>query len=210
MTTASDTGGAPNTQAAGQDGANGKPADGSGNGADPNANPQGDGKGAAGADGGKPAGSGDQAPGEYKFTAPDGVTLDEARLGEFTTIAKELKLPQDSAQKLVDIAVRMQQSAAEAAVQQASDWAEEVKADKDLGGDKLAESTAVAMKAIELGPPGLKDLLNNTGLGNHPLLFKWAHAVGKALSEDKPPMSEGAGGPSKSAAEILYGASAKT
>lgn len=132
----------------------------------------------------------------YEFKAPDGIELDKARVAEFTAIAKELKLPADAAQKVVDLAIQAEVKRAEAHATQVADWAAEVKADKVLGGDKLAESTAIAMKAIDLGPPELKDLLNSSGLGNHPAVFKWAHAVGKALSEDtfkagQPPTATG-------------------
>lgn len=147
------------------------------------------------AEGVKPEGEGTaattQAPAQqaaaevtYEFKAPEGMELDKARLDEFTAIAKELKLPADAAQKVVDLAIKAETARAEAHVAQVAEWAAAVKADKDLGGDKLQESVAIAMKAIDLGPPELKELLNTSGLGNHPAVFKWAHAVGKALSED--------------------------
>lgn len=129
---------------------------------------------------GKPAES-DNAPADYKFEAPEGVTLDEGDLAKFTEIAKELKLPQDQASKLVGLAIAREQARAEAFANQVQAWADEVKADKELGTD---ENLAVARKAIDLGPPELKELLNSSGLGNHPAVVRWAYAVGKALSED--------------------------
>lgn len=129
---------------------------------------------------GKPAESNDAAI-DYKFEAPEGVTLDEGDLAKFTEIAKELKLPQDQASKLVGLAIAREQARAEAFVKQVQTWADEVKADKELG---TPEALAVAQKAVELGPPELKDLLVSTGMGNHPLVVRWAYAVGKALSED--------------------------
>ena len=54
-------------------------------------------------------------PIEYEdFTTPEGVTLDEEVLGEFKGIAKELGLPQDKAQKFVDMATQLQQKQADA------------------------------------------------------------------------------------------------
>lgn len=146
---------------------------------------------------------------DYKFEVPEGVTLDEARTTEFVAIAKELKLPKESAQKVVDLAVKHEQARAEAHVAQVGEWAAAVKADKDLGGDKLGESRAVAKKAIDLGPPELKQFLNDTGLGNHPAIFRWAHAVGKAMSEDNFVQGTKApAGPVKSQADRLYPSSA--
>lgn len=140
-----------------------------------------------GGEGAKPAGEGTQAPAEvvYEFTAPEGIELDKASTDEFVAIAKELKLPKDAAQKVVDLAVKREVANREAHKTMVNGWAETVKADKELGGDKLEASMATAKKAIDLGPPELKELLNNSGLGNHPAVFKWAHAVGKALSEDR-------------------------
>lgn len=119
---------------------------------------------------------------DYAFETPEGVTLNEGDLKDFTTIAKELKLPKDAAQKVVNLAIARETARAEAHATQVSKWADEVKADKELGTD---ENLAMARKAIDLGPPELKDLLNSSGLGNHPAVVRWAFAVGKALSEDK-------------------------
>ncbi len=141
-----------------------------------------------GAEGAKPAeGEGKQGADEvtYEFTAPEGVTLDKASTDEFVAIAKELKLPKEAAQKVVDIAVKREQALINTRNTMVNDWAEQVKADKDLGGDKLQETLATASKAIALGPPELKELLNTSGIGNHPAVVKWAYAIGKALSEDR-------------------------
>lgn len=121
----------------------------------------------------------------YEFKAPDGVELDKDATTAFTAIAKDLKLAPDAAQKVVDIAVGMQQRAVEAHTKQVAEWADQVKADKELGGDKLPQTLATAQKAMALGPPELKQLLNDSGLGNHPAMVRFMHAVGKALSEDR-------------------------
>jgi hypothetical protein len=121
---------------------------------------------------------------DYTFELPEGVELDAKSMDEFKAMAKELKLPKEAAQKMVDLAAQREQSRIETHAKTVADWAESVKADKEIGGDKLAANLAVARKALELGPPELKDLLNASGLGNHPAVVKWALAVGKALSED--------------------------
>lgn len=151
---------------------------------------------------GKPGESKDAVV-DYKFDTPEGVTLDEGDLKQFTQIAKELKLPQDQASKLVGLAIAREQARAEAFVKQVQTWADEVKADKELGTD---ESIATAKKAIDLGPPELKELLNSTGLGNHPVVVRWALSVGKALSEDKfIAGKDGGNAQPKTLEERLYG-----
>ena len=147
---------------------------------------------------------------EYAFTTPEGVeSLDPKRLEAFTALAKELKLPADAAQRVVDMAAAEAKAAADAHVTLVQSWADAVKADKVLGGDNLTASSVIARKAIDLGPPELKALLNSTGLGNHPAVFKWAHAVGMALSEDTFRTSNSAhSAPPGSIATRLYGAQA--
>lgn len=139
------------------------------------------------AEGAKPAGESTETTAEvvYEFTAPEGIELDKASTDEFTAIAKELKLSKADAQRVVDLAVKRESERMDTHRKTVSDWADQVKADKELGGDKLDETMATAKKAIDLGPPELKELLNNSGIGNHPAVVKWAYTVGKALSEDR-------------------------
>lgn len=146
----------------------------------------------------------DEAPTEYAFTAPEGVELDADQTAQFTAIAKELKLPAEAAQKIVDLATKAEVARVAAFTATVQGWAAEVKADPVLGGDKLEESLAVAKRAIDLGPPELKALLQSTGMGNHPAVFKWAHTVGKALSPDKFVQGGNAPAGNKSAEHVLY------
>jgi hypothetical protein len=126
-----------------------------------------------------------EVPESYDLQMPEGVELDKAAADEFTAIAKELKLDQTAAQKLADIGAKMAQRQVEAHAKLVETWTEQVKTDKDLGGDKLDENLGIARKAIDtFGSPELKELLNSTGLGNHPEVVKLAFKVGKAISED--------------------------
>ena len=147
---------------------------------------------------------------KYEFKMPEGVEADEKTLADFTKVAKELKLSPENAQKLVDIRSAAVTAAKEQHAATVQGWADAVKADKELGGDKLQETLATAKKAIDLGPPELKELLNDSGLGNHPAVVKWAHAIGKALSEDS--FKAGSTKPAEKTdtASVLYGSSSKT
>lgn len=147
---------------------------------------------------------------KYDFKMPEGVEPDEKSLAEFTKFAKELKLSPESAQKLVDLRSAAVVAAKEQHTATVKGWADEVKADKELGGDKLQETLAVAKKAIDLGPPELKELLETSGMGNHPAVVKWAHAVGKALSEDAIRSGNTAPAQERSTASVLYGSTPKT
>ncbi|MFV8981149.1 peptidase [Serratia fonticola] len=144
-------------------------------------------------------------PEKYEFKAPEGVEqLDPQALAVFEPIAKELGLSQEQAQKLVDIYPQIQQQQAEVWSKQVIDWGEQVKADKEIGGDKLTASVGQAQKALDqFGTPALRDYLHTSGLGNHPELVRAFAKVGKMMSEDKIIMPNQGG--QRSAADILYG-----
>lgn len=125
-------------------------------------------------------------PESYEFAMPEGVQLDKAAADEFTAIAKELKLDQATAQKVADVGAKMAQRQAEAHANLVESWVEQVKTDKEIGGDKLNENLAVARKALDsFGSPELRELLNSTGVGNHPAVIKAFYKMGKAVSEDR-------------------------
>lgn len=167
------------------------------------------------ADGDKPAEKPDDkeqkqegAPEKYEFTAGEGVELDTEALKDFEPVARDLNLTNEQAQKLVDaypkILAGVQQRQAEAWQAQTEQWAADVKADKEIGGDKLTANLSAAQRALDLfGTPELKTYLNDTGLGNHPDLVKAFVKIGKAMSEDG--MVDGSNQGQRSAAEVLYG-----
>ncbi|HBR7812468.1 TPA: peptidase [Klebsiella pneumoniae] len=148
------------------------------------------------------------APEKYEFQAGEGFELDAEALKDFEPVARELNLTNEQAQKLVEaypkILAGVQQRQADAWQAQTEEWAATVKADKEIGGDKLTANLGVAQRALDtFGTPELKEYLNGTGLGNHPELVKAFIKVGKAMSEDG--MVTGKESGQRSAAEVLYG-----
>lgn len=130
------------------------------------------------------------APEEYaNFEVPEGVTLDQEVLGEFKALGKELNLPQAQAQKVADLGVQLAQkwAAAQTANVEAlqAEWLETTKADKDFGGEKLAATLADGKKALDAyGTDALREVLNQTKLGNHPEVIRFFAKVGQTLNED--------------------------
>lgn len=160
----------------------------------------------------------DGAPEKYEFKFDDGIIVDETILGEFADFAKEKGLNQEDAQKIADFGPKIAQHIAEKQMAQMEEttnaWANEMKTDKEIGGDKLDENLAVAKKALDtLGTPELSKLLGRfdaeenpggTGFGNHPEVIRFFHKVGTSLGEDK---FIGGGGTNKgtaSAESVLY------
>lgn len=150
----------------------------------------------------------DGAPEAYEFKAAEGAELDTEALKDFEPVARELNLTNEQAQKLVDaypkILAGVQQRQADSWQATTEQWAADVKADKEIGGDKLTGNLSAAQRALDqFGTPELKEYLNTTGLGNHPDLVKTFVKIGKAMSEDG--MVSGKETGQRSAAEVLYG-----
>lgn len=129
------------------------------------------------------------APEAYEFAMPEGFELNKEVAGEFESYARELNLPQDKAQAVVDMGVKLMQSAqakqAEAFEQTQQQWRSEVVNDKEIGGQALAENLGYAAKVLDTFAPDLRAVLDETGLGNHPAFVKAFVKIGKAISEDR-------------------------
>lgn len=155
-----------------------------------------------------------KAPEKYEdFKLPEGTEVDTELMGEFTTLAKDLNLTQEQAQKLAElggkIALKANGPGEEAIIEQAKGvWGKEVLADKELGGDKLAENLSVAKKTLDtFGTPALTELLNKSGMGNHPEVIRLFLKVGKQISDDKVLVSGNRAPSPQNHADKLYGSS---
>ena len=151
------------------------------------------------------AGGGDQQEVAYTdFQLPEGVTLDSALLEQAAPIFKELGLSKEQAQKLVDIQVKQAQSQTDAFNQQLETWRTSAKNDKEYGGDGFDQNIALARSALnKVGTPELKQLLNDSGVGDHPEIIRLMVRVGKMTAEDNPTKGKPAAVKQDNAA-ILY------
>ncbi len=146
------------------------------------------------------------APEKYEFTQPDGQQFDSAVLAAYSEIAKELKLPQAHAQKVIDkVAPVIQARQAEHLAQVKQDWAAAATIDKEFGGDNLQINMSAAKKALDaFGTPELKGLLEETGLGNHPEVIRMFYRAGKAIQQDTVVMGAVSNSASPSIEHRLY------
>lgn len=176
----------------------------------------------------KPDAEGDKpsligAPEEYDattFTLPEGVEFD----GELFDLVKDdlkgLDLSQEGAGKIVGlfaekivpkIAERTEARMAEMGQEISAQFAKDLQADPVVGGVKLKEAQAYAAKAMTAALPDaaqraeFSKFLNESGMGNHPLLMRVIAAGGRAMGEATTP----AGGvvAEKSVAQKFYGRS---
>ena len=129
------------------------------------------------------------APEKYEFNAkvadaPD--ELDPEVLTAFGEVAKELNLPQEAAQKVLDkVAPVIQAKQAKVLEEVKAGWVSDSQADKEFGGENLNDNLEVAKSALDaFGNQALKSLLVETGFGNHPEIIRFMYRAGKAISED--------------------------
>jgi hypothetical protein len=145
------------------------------------------------------------APEEIKVKFAEGVSFEQSRVEQFTKLAKEIGLKSEGAQKIADFYSEMVKGAAEEQVAITTKWAEEAKADKEVGGAAFDQNLAVAKKALDrVGSPALKELLARSGLGNHVEVIRLFAKIGKSISEDRLPGADPAAGGEPSLEQQLH------
>jgi len=127
------------------------------------------------------------APESYEFKAAEGRELDSDVTSAFTEVARELNMPQDEAQKVIDkMAPVLEARTAKMLEAATAEWGNAAKTDKEFGGDKFDESLATATAFLkQFGTPEMSQLLHQSGLGNHPEVIRLFYRAGKSISQDK-------------------------
>jgi len=173
---------------------------------EPKAEPKASAEGAAakGAEGGQPV----VKPIELKL--PEGSLLEAGAVERVKTLAKERGLSQEQAQELLDREHQVLASYAEGQkatlTKTMNAWVEELKGDKEVGGEKFKESSELAKRVIRrFGTEAFLKDLNESGFGNHPELVRTFVRIGKAMSADSWVTPGAMPAPKKSLAEALYG-----
>ena len=152
------------------------------------------------------------APEKYAdFTAPEGQEIGSDVAAEIGTLAKELDLSQDKAQKVFDTAAKLAAKGVEAQVaaitSTRADWVSQVKADKEFAAGPGLDANLATAKAAMLATtnPQFQMLLARSGLGDHPDVIRHFLKIAPAFSEDKHvPGGKAPAGDSKSAEKVLY------
>lgn len=126
---------------------------------------------------------GDQIPEKYELKA-DGY--DEKVVSAFVELAKELKLPQEGAQKMLDkLAETVNQRDAERIEAIHEEWQKASKEDKEFGGEKFEENLSVAKAAYQkLATDELKAFMDESQIGSHPEVIRLFYRIGKQISDD--------------------------
>jgi hypothetical protein len=142
---------------------------------------------------GKKAKAEDEEKIVYDLRLPKETQLQESTLDETEQFAKEHKLNQEVAQKLVDVQSKAVDGYVAQVQQQWVDitegWSADIAKNKEVGGRKLKENQTLANRLLEkYAPEGFMEDLGSSGYGNHSGLFVTLVRIAKdVLGEDKIP-----------------------
>lgn len=141
---------------------------------------------------------------------PEGFEVVDEIRDKFLDVINDREMSaNDRANALIELQAETIRQASEriseAWTQQRKAWVEEVKADPEIGGDKLEPTMGKISKLLnEFGDPNLREqVFDITGAGDHPLMIKFLAKVADALSEGTP-VSGDAGGDKLTLAERMY------
>lgn len=149
---------------------------------------------------------------------PEGVEIDREALEAVAPVAKELNLSNEGLSKIAGVYAEKVLPAVVANVESEmhrqiaathSEWANQatqlVQEDPAFEGKKLPEVKSVAAKALDrFGGAEFRKFLDESGLGNHPSMMKFAYLAGSSIAEDTFERG-GATTTPKSSVEKFYG-----
>lgn len=141
------------------------------------------------------------------FTLPENSLVSPTTLEIFKQQAAEAKLPLQALQKWVEQEeVRLQQEAQQQAQDRQTQRDTWVQQTQTLLGEKWQEEVSRAVHAADVfGGPELRQLLEETGLGNHPAIVRTFAQVGKRIAEDISATGAQGASSDKTFTQALYG-----
>lgn len=130
-----------------------------------------------------------QEPIQYDFTEAIGENpIDEARATEFSELLRAANVPQEHANAIAAYGIKYAQDAVAAMQQQRVEteqqWGQQTREalGKDL--DATVQKAGVAVERLEKDIPNIRELLNESGVGNRVEFVKAFAMLGELLSED--------------------------
>jgi hypothetical protein len=142
------------------------------------------------------------------FKLPEGFTLDEPVMKDFTDVMNKEMTRAERGQALIDLYAKAVNSASEKGSQEFANlqkqWVDQVKADSTYGGTALPETQRSIGRVLEeFGDAEVKYAFDVTGAGNHPAVVKMLAKIGKALGEGQMRSGNPAGAP-RDHASIMF------
>lgn len=162
------------------------------------------------------------APEAYDVKAPEGMTFDKDVFEAIAPDLKDMDLSNVAAQKLTDLyagkvvpllekrgAERAEAAQLERAGVIRKEWADTARADPEIGGANFEQTVDACAQVwnrfgIKQGE-GIRQLLDESGLGNHPDMLRFLSRVSKGTGEGQFVPSDGAGADNRPIWDRIYG-----
>lgn len=123
-------------------------------------------------------------PDKYEFKLQDGLELTPELEADFTAIAKEAKLTQEQASKLIDLHSKVVLDVMHKQEEIVDGWTAECQKQGLISRENIA---AAKLAVNTFGGGEAMQVLVNTGVANHPAIQKMLQKIGGLLMEDQPP-----------------------
>jgi len=121
-----------------------------------------------------------ESPDGYEFSTPEGFS--EEDLQEFRQFAHDTGMTQDQANRAMEHSIKIQRAAEQNKLEAEANAIGTLKTE---WGDNFETNAKMATDAVaRFGGDELKAFLNESRLGNNPLLIKMFHKIAVAISED--------------------------
>lgn len=167
------------------------------------------------------------APVYEAFKVPEGMTLDQERVTKFTELLTKLELDgkadhstvQKFGQEAVDFHISEVQKATtalndlykQAWDRQKTEWKDTFLKDPEIGGNRFQSTVDAALNFIRTHggtsdqQTEFRNLMETSGLGNHPAMIRMLANAGRAMSEGGPVPGQKPVPTAKSKTQTLYG-----
>lgn len=125
---------------------------------------------------------------EYKF--PENFTEDFVTKAETLELLKKHSVTQEALDDLIPtftkVAEKVQQKSLEAWRDQVKTWADTSAKDKEFGGEKYDENLKTVVRPVldRWGSDELVDILDQTGIAEHPAVIRFLYKVGLDVAKD--------------------------
>lgn len=123
-------------------------------------------------------------PDKYEFNLQEGLELSPELEADFTAIAKDAKLTQEQATKLIDLHSKVVLDVMHKQEEIVDGWTAECQKQGLISRENIA---AAKLAVNTFGGGEAMQVLVNTGVANHPAIQKMLQNIGGLLMEDQPP-----------------------
>jgi len=156
----------------------------------------------------------------YELKVPDGSLLSAEKIEEVKNFAKKYSLSMEAAQEALEAQHRLIAETGPALEKQfvenlrknhqevtVKKWEEELKADRELGGQRLPETQAAVDRFVKrFGSPAFSQMLKEAGYGLNPEVVRVFARAGRAIADDTLVRGgDNVRGPRKTPEEVFYG-----